>query len=70
MTYATIGAGTINVRNATGAPGISLAALKCDAANVQRVVGNETVDINIPTINLKAVMDDFNGTVLFLEALI
>ena len=71
LTYATVGAGEIIVRNAPapGTPGTSLLALNRDAANVQKVVKNEVIDIKIPAVNLKAVIDDINNSATFLKAL-
>jgi Pretoxin HINT domain/Hemagglutinin repeat len=58
VTYATVGAGTITVRNKQTGPGTSLLALNRDAANLQRVVKDETINITIPTVNLVKVLED------------
>ena len=67
LTYATVGKGEIKVRNA--APGSTLIALNRDAANVQKVVKNEVIDIKIPTVNLVAVLKDIEDSANFLRAL-
>ena len=54
ITYATVGAGQIVVRNK---PGINLATLNRDPANVQRQTRDKTIDIKIPGIDIKVIVD-------------
>ena len=71
VTYATVGAGTINVRNkpAAGTPGTSLLALNRDAANLQRVVKDEVIDIKIPTVNIAKVIEDLTKSINLVRAI-
>ena len=71
LTFATVGAGEIKVRKPRdGAPGTSLIALNRDAANVQRLVKDETINIKIPTINLAQVIQDLKNSADYLRAVI
>jgi Papain fold toxin 1, glutamine deamidase len=66
LTYATVGAGQIKIRNN---PTQNLITLNRDAANVQRVVKDQTIDIKIPAVNLKTLVDDVDKSVNFFRAL-
>ena len=54
ITYATVGAGEIKVRNN---PRQSLIALNRDPANLQRVIKDKTIDIKIPGLQLRAIVE-------------
>ena len=54
VTYATVGAGDIIVRNA---PGQSLAALNRDIKNVQRTTNTTLVDLRVPGVQLKGLVE-------------
>ena len=70
LTYATVGAGEIIIRNTPNGAGTSLLGLNRDIKNVQRVVRNDTINIKIPTLNLQKVLADLKTSYGFLRALV